>query len=171
MSPGTLVSLAGLPGTGKTTLARLLAVSLRAVHLRVDSIEQAIVAAGVLQGPVGAAGYTAAYALAKDNLRLGHVVIADSVNPLRVTRDTWLQIAAEVRAPGIEVEVICSDPAEHRRRVETRRPDIRGHRLPGWAEVEGRHYEPWLRKPLVVDTAGRTAEAAAAELRARLGLG
>ena len=34
-------------------------------------------------------------------VRLGHIVIADSVNPLMVTRDTWLQIAAEVMDTGV----------------------------------------------------------------------
>lgn len=82
----------------------------------------------------------------------------------------WLQIAAEMRAPSIEVEIVCSDPLEHRRRVETRRPDIRGHQLPTWPEVEGRVYERWLRKPLIIDTAGRSIEAAAADLLGSLRL-
>ncbi|MER6141898.1 AAA family ATPase [Streptomyces sparsogenes] len=38
-----LIVIGGLPGTGKTTLARLLAARIGAVHLRVDTIEQAIV--------------------------------------------------------------------------------------------------------------------------------
>lgn len=42
-----LIVMGGLPGTGKTTLARLLAARIGAVHLRVDTIEQAIVRSGV----------------------------------------------------------------------------------------------------------------------------
>jgi len=37
-----LVILGGLPGSGKTTLAKELAKHLKAVHVRIDSIEQAI---------------------------------------------------------------------------------------------------------------------------------
>ncbi len=37
-----LIALGGLPGTGKTTIARELARQLGAVHLRIDSIEQAL---------------------------------------------------------------------------------------------------------------------------------
>jgi predicted kinase len=39
-----LFALSGLPGTSKTTIARLLARRLCAVHVRVDTIEQAAVA-------------------------------------------------------------------------------------------------------------------------------
>ena len=75
-----LIILAGLPGTGKTTIARGLARQLGAVHIRIDSIEQAIRGSGVLVASLDDAGYRAAYAVAADNLRLGHTVIADSVN-------------------------------------------------------------------------------------------
>ncbi|GKV79057.1 hypothetical protein PEC106568_42300 [Pectobacterium carotovorum subsp. carotovorum] len=37
-----LIILGGLPGTGKSTIARLLASRLNAVWLRIDSIEQSL---------------------------------------------------------------------------------------------------------------------------------
>ncbi|MEU6773507.1 AAA family ATPase [Streptomyces sp. NPDC046759] len=43
--------MGGLPGTGKTTHARLLAARIGAVHLRVDTIEQAIVRSGAAPAP------------------------------------------------------------------------------------------------------------------------
>ena len=57
-----------------------------------------------------------------------------------------------------EIEVICSDPAEHRRRVETRLPDIEGLKLPSWEAVVTRDYHPWDTEHIVIDTAGQTAD-------------
>jgi predicted kinase len=41
-----LVVLSGLPGVGKTTIARELARATGAVHVRIDAIEQALRNAG-----------------------------------------------------------------------------------------------------------------------------
>ena len=41
-----LIAFAGLPGTGKTSIARELARRLHATYLRIDTIEQAIVSCG-----------------------------------------------------------------------------------------------------------------------------
>ena len=38
----TLIVLSGLPGVGKTTIARELAVVLGATHVRIDSIENSL---------------------------------------------------------------------------------------------------------------------------------
>jgi hypothetical protein len=51
-----------------------------------------------------------------------------------------------------EVEVICSDPLEHCRRVETRPADIEGHQLPTWQAVVERHHDSWDRPHVVADT-------------------
>jgi predicted kinase len=148
-----LIVLSGLPGVGKTTIARELARSLPAVHVRVDSIEQALRQGGVI---VEAEGYAVAQAVAADNLRVGHAVIADCVNPWPLTRNEWRAIGEQVGVPVVEVEVICSEQVTHRHRVESRTADIVGHRLPTWQEVVERDYRAWDRPCVVVDTARQT---------------
>ena len=143
---------------GKTAIAVELARLIGAVHLRIDSIEQAIRASGMVSQPLKDAGYRVAYAVAEDNLRIGQTVIADSVNPLQLTRDAWVEVASRARARAIEIEVRCSDVNEHRRRVETRMNDIPGFSPPTWKEVVVREYHPWHREHLVIDTAERTVE-------------
>ncbi len=145
-----LIVLSGLPGVGKTTVARELAVALGAVHVRIDSIEQALRNAG---WQVEAEGYRVAYAVAEDNLRLGRSVVADCVNPWPLTRGEWRSVGDRTRARIVDVEVVCSDAEEHRRRVESRATDISGHRLPTWSEVVRRDYHPWDTDRLVIDTA------------------
>jgi predicted kinase len=112
--------------------------------------------------------YRIAYALAGDNLRLGLTVVGDSVNSLAVTRQAWRTVAEAAETPYVEVEVVCSDAAEHRRRVETRVADIPGHIPPTWAEVEAREYHPWPGDRIVIDTAGRSLEASVDALSAAL---
>ena len=146
----------GLPGAGKSTLSLSLARYLKAVYLRIDSIEQAIRnAGGTIHGPEG---YTVGYMLAADNLRLGHAVIADSVNPLRITRDAWCDVAVKATVPFVEIEVMCSDKIAHRERVESRSSEILGLKLPTWEEVTHRGYEIWDRKHIVLDTAEQTPD-------------
>lgn len=53
-------------------------------------------------------------------------VIAECVNPLAVTRDAWREAGLGAGARVLETEVVCSDPAEHRRRAETRDVGIPG---------------------------------------------
>ena len=153
-----LIIVGGLPGVGKTTIARAVARELGAVHVRIDSIEQAIRESGMVAVSMDDAGYRVAYAVAEDNLELGRTVIADSVNPLPLTRDAWVAAAGRARVNAIEIEVTCSNPVEHRRRVETRTSDIPGHRLPTWQEVLERDYRPWDREHLVIDTAHGSVE-------------
>lgn len=161
-----LVIFAGLPGTGKSTLARALAESDGFTYLRIDSIEQALRDDGVAE--IEGQGYAVAYAVAADNLKLGRSVIADSVNPIALTRDAWRAVAATAGVPAIDVEVICSDKAEHRRRLEACALTTPDHPPVTWAQVEARDYDAWDRARIVIDTAGRDTAAGLADLRAAL---
>ena len=145
-----LIVMSGLPGVGKTAISSELAIATGAVHLRIDSIEQALRSAG---WRVEGEGYAVAYALAADNLALGRTVIADCVNPWPLTRAAWRAVAERSGVRAVEIEVVCSDPVEHRRRVEQRQPDIDGHQLPSWQDVVERDYRPWDDPRLVLDTA------------------
>lgn len=154
-----LIVFAGLPGAGKSTIAQALARRLGAIWLRADSIEQAIKASGVVPGDLKDAGYRAAQAVAEDNLRLGRDVVADCVNDWQVARDGWQLAGERAGAEVAWVEVVCSDLAEHRARVETRVVNVPGLTPPDWAAVIGREYHPWDRERLVVDTAKRSVDA------------
>jgi predicted kinase len=163
-----LIIFGGRPGVGKTTIARELARQLGAVYLRIDSIEQAIRDCGKMNGPLDESGYCVAYAVAEDNLLLGRTVIADSVNPLQLTRDAWVAVAGRAGVGAAEIEVTCSDPQRHRQRLEARPVDISGLRLPTWEEVVIREYEPWNREHIVIDTTERSAAEIVSELREEL---
>jgi predicted kinase len=163
-----LIIFGGLPGTGKTTIARELALQLGAMYVRIDSIEQAIRDSETISQPLNDTGYRVAYAVAEDNLRLGRTVVADSVNPIQLSRDAWIGVAQRAQVYAAEVEVICSNPQQHRQRVETRSADIGGLKLPTWEEVVSREYEPWSRQHIVIDTAGRSLAECVGELREAL---
>jgi predicted kinase len=163
-----LLILSGLPGTGKTTIAHELARRLRAVHIRIDSIEQALRDSGRFEASMDDAGYRVGYAVAEDNLRAGLTVIADSVNPLPITRAAWREAAGRAGTRAVEVEIVCSDPREHRRRVESRVADVPGHALPAWADVVARDYQPWDRDLIRIDTARTGVEEAIAILSSYL---
>ena len=159
-----LVSLSGLPGVGKTTLAKALAAKVKAVHLRVDSVEAALKNSVLRINPAEAAGNLAIASVARDNLLLGFDVIADTVNPMEKTRNLWVETAASSNARILNVEVVCSDRALHRSRVEARESDAPGLVVPDWQTVSDRTFEPWQDDRLIVDTSSSEIEECAAQI-------
>ena len=156
-----LISFSGLPGVGKTTIARELARQIYAVHLSIDTIEEAIRSYVPAENDRYRAAYRAALELAKENLRLGRTVITDCVNPIAIVRDTWRDMALSEGAALIEVEIVCSDAPKLHSRWTTR---VVG-RTPRSQQV-ARFYEPWNRERIVVDTATETVETCVTMLRA-----
>lgn len=148
-----LIVVSGLPGTGKTTVAEILAARLGAVHLSVDVAEDALLKAGLAEGwTTGVAAYEAVRAAAEQNLALGFAVVVDAVNDSDDARQTWRD-AAEHCDVSLRF-VVIQPPAEqeHQRRLQSRKRNLRHVSEPTWEQVRerARTYEPWRDSPLEV---------------------
>jgi len=148
--------MCGLQGTGKSTIAGRLARELPAPVLPVDPVEVALWAAGIDRDqPTGLAAFVVVGALAGTMLRLGQTVVVDAVNDAEVARQQWRDLAARHDVPLRFVEVVCSDPDLHRRRLDDRPDaDLAGAAAPTWESVEARRegFAGWDDDRLVLDS-------------------
>lgn len=134
-----LLVVSGLPYSGKSTLARAWAKASGATHVRIDAIEQSLREAGQLQ--MGVLGYAAAMAIAREQLTLGHSVVADAVNPVAEARAGWAELARSAGARLVQVELVTSSAAERRSRAQIR--DGAGHPVPDPDRSAGLDCQPW----------------------------
>ncbi|RAN37441.1 AAA family ATPase [Hyphomonas pacifica] len=159
-----LIMLSGLPGSGKSTLGRILSERIGACLVRVDVLEQDM---RNMCGPdhdVGTKGYAAGYKLASEHLISGHDVIADAVNAVEAARDGWRTIATQARAPIIEIEILCSSLDEVKPRLKTRDTGIKGLRQVSLKDRQQRRWDDNPHANFRVDTAGRSINACADEI-------
>lgn len=147
--------MAGLPGAGKSTVAKGLAQHLQVPIFSIDPAEAAMWTAGLKKTETGIAAYKVVQALAAENLALGSSVIIDAVNPVEAARDMWRQLAIEQDVPHTFVEVVCRDQAIHRKRIESRVRSIKGMSEVSWERVLNRkqEYETWRDERLILDSA------------------
>jgi predicted kinase len=156
-----LIVFAGLPGTGKSSLARAVARELRAVYLDKDTIKDCALVladkmkldeARELAGPLS---YELLVDLARDNLTLGLSVVLDSPAGYSLYRDRVKQLARSLRTDLQLIECICTDERLLRQRVESPGPDQPVYRARDWAayQRDREQFERLTERRLVVDTA------------------
>jgi predicted kinase len=139
----TLILFSGLPGCGKTTLARGLAEQRQIPLFAKDRVQR------VLRDHVAEAGAADGYHLlldlADEQLGLKLSVILDAVFPLPGFRQTAQEIAARHAVRFFPVCCFCSDEGVWRERMGERRQYVPGWTPLGWEEVERLRpiYQPW----------------------------
>lgn len=102
--------------------------------------------------------------IAGDNLKINNSVIADMVNPTDTTRNSWNKIADTYDALLWNIEILCSDPLEHKKRLETRTTTVPGLIYTTWTEIMNRGYEPWNTERISLETSGKTLDSSFEEL-------
>jgi predicted kinase len=158
MNKLNLIIIAGLPGSGKSTIAESLAARLSIPVFSVDPIESAILRSGLERSfETGLAAYVVAETLAGEQLKCGLSAIIDAVSGVQEARDMWHNLVRTHNATLIIIECVLAREL-HKQRIEARVRNIHGIPEVTWEDVENREYLPWQEERLVLDTAAAHEE-------------
>lgn len=123
MSPKPiLILVAGLPASGKTTLADALAEKLGALRLNSDTIRSKLNLRGKYDSASKQKVYDAMITLAEEALLTGHTLIVDSTFYKANLREPWLDLADKTQANSLFIEVTVADE-DAKKRLQIPRPD------------------------------------------------
>ncbi len=112
--------MAGVPGSGKSALARLIGRSTKAVVLDKDVLKTAALEAGAVEKLAAGVAYDVFFALANHLLGQGWSVVLDSPSFWDTIPKCGSEIAAERHLPYFFIECFCDDSAELARRLRDR---------------------------------------------------
>lgn len=149
----TLILFAGMPGSGKTTLARLVARQLCIPIFSKDRVQRVLRDHHLAAENTGD-GYYIILDQADEQLNLGISVILDATFPLDHFRMVASEIAARHAANFCAIYCYCSDDRVWQKRMQDRVHYIPGWKPVGWNDVlrMREYYQPWDENAHHVDS-------------------
>lgn len=141
----------GEPGSGKTTLASVVAPRIPAIHLDKDVVMSAIMKTKIPRELAGPASYEVMRDVARSLLESGHSVILDSPCYWPIIEEKAKGLARATGSTYFMIETVCPDRAEIDRRLANREglPTNPRERL-DWLAAEGTREPTGAR--LTIDT-------------------
>src|SRR5207244_11299333 len=131
----TFIVMRGFPGTGKSTIARLLAAALHAPLIDRDIIRQTAVHVFGELPQVGQFSYELMFALTREQLSLGLSVVVDTPLTYRTTYEQCKELALAYQTPMLVVHCLCP-PEVQKRRLEGRKGNVSAFQITSWEEWE-----------------------------------
>lgn len=165
-SRSTFIVMRGFPGTGKSTIARLLATSLHAPLIDRDIIRQIAVDNFGNASPVGQFSYELMFALTREQLSLGLSVVVDTPLTYRRTYEGCLELARAYDTKMMVVHCQCP-PDVQKRRLEGRKGQVSNFQITSWEEWERwkERYEDFEDSGCIIDTSHPMDESLAKVMR------
>ncbi len=162
----TLIVMRGYPGTGKSTIARLLAAALQATLIDRDIIRQMAVDLLGDSPQVGHFSYELVFALAREQLRLGLNVVVDTPLTYRATYEQCKELAQAFHTPMLVVHCQCP-PEVQKRRLEDRKGKVSEFQITSWEEWEQwkPRFEEFEDEGCIIDTSNPMDESLAKVMR------
>lgn len=149
----TLILFAGMPGSGKTTLARLVAKRMGIPVFAKDRVQRVLRDHNLAEASTGD-GYFIILDMADELLSLGQSVILDATFPLDHFRTVASETAARHKAHFCAFYCYCSDDEVWRARMSQRVQYVPGWKPVGWDDVIRMrdYYQPWNENALSLDS-------------------
>jgi predicted kinase len=149
----TLILFTGMPGSGKTTLARMVARRLKVPVFAKDRVQR-VLRDHHLAPENSGDGYYIILDIADELLSLGLSVMLDATFPLDHFRMVASDIAARYKANFCAIYCYCSDEKVWQSRMVDRVHYVPGWKPVGWSDVlrMKEYYQPWNDNALFVDS-------------------
>jgi len=147
-----IILIGGIPGTGKTTLAKEISNRLEIPYFNKDLLESALIGKGICTiEELNGIGYVLMERIALSELKFGRSVILDSVASYKRVNEHWESFKTkEIRY----IECICSDLKLHKTRLESRKRNIPNWYELTWSDIETilKSYGPCFEARLNIDS-------------------
>jgi predicted kinase len=149
----TLILFAGMPGGGKTTLARMISRRLHIPVFAKDRVQRVLRDHNLADASSGD-GYYIILDMADEQLGLGLSCILDATFPLDHFRLVASETAIRHKARFAAIYCYCSDERVWRERMRDRVQYVPGWKPVGWEDVlrMREYYQPWNDNALFVDS-------------------
>lgn len=149
---GDIVVVCGLPGVGKTTVAKAIAEAVDGAVLRTDVIRQELVENPVYTAAEKERVYDELFERAREHLTDGRTVVLDGTYRKRIYRDRARSVAAALDT-GFELVNVQCDESVVERRIAEREDDASEADFAVYEQYRD-SFEPFVGDHLSIDNSG-----------------